>query len=367
MENYAASAKRSELLNGRARGRATERNDVSRFERLTRDAVDDGWITQTEDLPMRRTEVSEERVRRAVTRNTSPDVSFDRSLNPYRGCEHGCIYCFARPSHAFLGMSPGLDFETRLIARPNAAEALERELRRPGYAADVLAIGTNTDAYQPIERERAIMRGVLEVLHRFRHPVSIVTKGSLIERDIDLIASMAEQGLACVSISVTTLDPKLSRQMEPRVPAPMRRLQTIARLAEAGIPVRVSASPMIPGLTDHELEAILQAGRDAGAQAASMIALRLPREVSELFEDWLKGTRPDAASKVMSLIRQMHGGKAYDPEFGHRMTGSGPYAEIMQKRFKAACLRLELGRNLPPLRRDLFEVPLAQGDQLSLF
>lgn len=273
-------------------GRAAATNATNRFERLQREIFHDGWETD-DDLPPLRTEVTVERPRRVITRNTSPDVGFDRSINPYRGSEHGCIYCFARPSHAFLGLSPGLDFETRLIARPDAAILLARELSARSYRPDVIAIGTNTDAYQPVEKERRIMRAVLEVLADFNHPVAIVTKGTLIERDIDILGPMAARGLARVGISVTTLDPALARAMEPRVPAPARRIATIRRLAEAGIPVRVMASPLIPALTDHELEPILAEARAAGAMAARMIPLRLPREVADLFRDWLAEHVPD--------------------------------------------------------------------------
>ncbi|EPX79171.1 PA0069 family radical SAM protein [Litoreibacter arenae] len=367
MEKNAATAKGSERLTGRVRGRGASENKVGRFEAVAREVVDDGWGIPDDEVPLRRTQVACETITKVVTRNTSPDISFDRSLNPYRGCEHGCIYCFARPSHAYLGLSPGLDFETRLIARPNAAEALERELRRPSYRAQVLAIGTNTDAYQPIEKDRRIMRAVLAVLQRFRHPVAIVTKGSLIERDIDILGEMAAAKLASLAVSVTTLDAKLSRQMEPRVPSPARRLKTIERLAEAGIPVRVSASPMIPGLTDHELEAILQQARNAGAVGASTISLRLPREVSELFQDWLAREVPGSAEKVMGRVRQMHGGRDYDPRFGHRMRGEGVHADLMRRRFEAACKRFGLTEHLPSLRTDLFTVPAQAGDQLSLF
>ncbi|WP_121025390.1 PA0069 family radical SAM protein [Litoreibacter meonggei] len=367
MEKNAATATGSERLTGRIKGRGTPKNDVGRFERLARVAVDDGWDTAEEEMPLRRTHVTCERVTKVVTRNTSPDVPFDRSLNPYRGCEHGCIYCFARPSHAYLGLSPGLDFETRLIARPNAAQALEREFMRPGYAPDVLAIGTNTDAYQPIEKDRRIMRGVLGALQRFRHPVSIVTKGSLIERDIDILGAMAADRLASASISITTLDAKLARQMEPRVPTPARRLQTIERLATAGIPVRVSVSPLIPGLTDHELEAIMQSACDAGAVAASTISIRLPGEVSGLFQDWLARAVPGSAAKVMARVRQMHGGRDYDATFGTRMKGQGTHAELMRRRFQTACKRIGLREHLPRLRSDLFVRPARAGDQLSLF
>ncbi len=313
-----------------APGRAAVSNPDPRFDRLRREGVDDGW-DRDEDLPPLRTEVSLERPRTAITRNSSPDVGFDRSINPYRGCEHGCIYCFARPTHAYLGLSPGLDFETRLIARPGLPEVLER-----------VAIGTNTDPYQPIEREHRIMRRVLEVLEAHAHPVAVVTKGTLIERDIDILSRMAAKGLARVGISVTTLDREVA-------------------------PVRVMASPMIPGLTDHELEAILSAGTKAGAVAASYILLRLPLEVAPLFRDWLTEAFPDRAARVMRAVRATRGGKDYDAEWGRRMTGEGLEAELLKRRFEVALKRTGLAKDLPPLRTDLFARPPRAGDQLSLF
>ncbi len=350
----------------RTPGRAAGSNPDIRFDRFHAEAVDDGWAN-TEDLPVLRTEVRDEQAKSIISRNTSPDLSFDRSINPYRGCEHGCIYCFARPSHAFLGLSAGLDFETKLIARPNAAAQLRKELSNPRYVPKTIAIGTNTDPYQPIEKTRKIMRDVLEVLRDFNHPVAIVTKGTLVERDIDILAPMAANGLLRVGISITTLDPKTARAMEPRVPLPAARLRTIRRLADAGIPVRVMVSPVVPALTDHEIEAILQASKDAGAVAASSIMLRLPREVAGLFRDWLTAHYPDRATRVMGRVRELHGGKDYDPEFGKRMTGQGEWAKIMQQRFKLATRKLGLDRSLPPLRVDLFSKPPATGDQLSFF
>ena len=351
--------------NHRTPGRAAISNPDVRFDRYSTQAVDDGW-DRDEELPVLRTQVSEERARKVITRNTSPDISFDRSINPYRGCEHGCIYCFARPSHAFLGLSPGLDFETRLIARPNAAEQLRVELSNPRYVPATIAIGTNTDPYQPIEKDRQIMRQILQVLSDFNHPVGIVTKGTLIERDADILAPMADKGLVRVGISVTTLDPKTSRAMEPRVPLPAARLRTIRRLTDAGIPVRVMVSPVVPALTDHELEAILTAARDAGAVAASSIILRLPREVAGLFRDWLTECYPDRAARVMGRVRELHGGRDYDPEFGKRMTGQGEWAAMIRQRFALATRKLGLDRSLPALRTDLFARPPQPGDQLSL-
>lgn len=350
----------------RAKGRGAQSNAVSRFEAYDRVAVDDGWTADV-SLPPLRTEVSVERPRSVITRNTSPDLSFDRSINPYRGCEHGCVYCFARPSHAWLGYSPGLDFETKLIARPSAPEGLERELARKGYSVAPIAIGTNTDPYQPVEREYRVMRRLLEVLSAHNHPVTITTKGALIERDLDLIADMAGRGLAQVGVSVTTLQDGLCRAMEPRCPPPARRLEAIERLARAGVPVRVMCSPVIPGLTDHETEAILTVAADAGAHAASAILLRLPREVAGLFREWLAETVPGKASKVMARVREAHGGRDYDPTWGKRMRGEGAFAELHRHRFLLACKRLGLSEHLPDLRCDLFAVPPRPGDQLSLF
>lgn len=349
-----------------APGRAALSNPDIRFERLSRETVDDGWGAD-DDLPPLRTEVSLERPRSAITRNQSPDVGFDRSLNPYRGCEHGCIYCFARPTHAWLGLSPGLDFETRLVARPDLPRVLERELAKPSYRPDTIAIGTNTDPYQPIERDYRIMRGTLEVLEAHNHPVAVVTKGTLIERDIDILSRMAAKGLARVGISVTTLDRDVARRMEPRVPSPDRRLRTIRRLSDAGIPVRVMASPVVPGLTDHELEAILAAGAEAGAVAASYILLRLPHEVAPLFREWLSDSYPDRAARVMRAVRATRGGKDYDAEWGKRMTGEGLEAELLARRFEVALGRTGLTKTMPPLRTDLFARPARPGDQLSLF
>ena len=363
----AAQTKAHDLANGvRTPGRAAGSNATNRFEPYHRERVDDGW-GRDDDLPVLRTEVRDERPRKVITRNTSPDISFDRSINPYRGCEHGCIYCFARPSHAYLGLSPGLDFETRLVARPDAAEILRAELSAKGYVPATIAIGTNTDPYQPIETDRRIMRSILAVLAEFNHPVAIVTKGALIERDIDILAPMASKGLVRVGISVTTLDPRLCRLLEPRAPTPARRLNTIRRLSEAGIGVRIMVSPVIPALTDHELEALVAAGAEAGAQAASSIILRLPREVAPLFRDWLATHMPDRAERVMGRVRELHGGRDYDPEWGQRMSGQGPWAELTRARFDLALRRHGLHRRLPSLRTDLFCPPPRQGDQLTLF
>lgn len=347
----------------RARGAAS--NVSGRFD-LARVAQDDGWDLPRAD-PAFRTEVRDEVARSLINYNRSPDLPFDRSINPYRGCEHGCVYCFARPSHAYLGLSPGLDFETRLVARPGAEAVLRRELSARRYKVAPIAIGTNTDPYQPIERDRGITRACLRVLSEFRHPVAIVTKGTLIERDLDILVPMARQGLVRVGISITTLDADLSRRMEPRVPSPSRRLQAIKRLTQAGVPVRLMCSPIVPGLTDHETEAILSAAHEAGADAASWIMLRLPREVSQLWQDWLAEQMPDRAGRVMARLREMHGGRDYDPRWGHRMRGEGPYAEMVAQRFRTAARRLGLDAPVPALRCDLFRVPPQAGDQLSLF
>ena len=350
----------------RLAGRGSLSNQTNRFEAERREVFDDGWGSEAEPQVVR-TQVVLERPRSAITRNTSPDVGFDRSINPYRGCEHGCIYCFARPSHAFLGLSPGLDFETRLIARPGIGAVLAAELRKKSYRVAPIAIGTNTDPYQPIEATHQVMREVLEVLRDFRHPVMITTKGTGIERDIDILSDMAAQGLAKVGVSVTTLDDQVSRAMEPRVPRPLRRIETIRRLAAAGIPVRVMVSPVIPALTDHETEAILQAGAEAGARSASSIVLRLPMEVAGLFSEWVEQAFPDRAARIMGRVRELHGGRDYDPAFGKRMTGEGPWAALHQQRFDLACRKLGLARDMPALRCDLFRPPLRVGDQMSLF
>ncbi|WP_240620886.1 PA0069 family radical SAM protein [Pseudooceanicola lipolyticus] len=349
----------------RRRGRGAVSNAAGRFE-PARSEEGDGWDIP-EARPGFRTEVRAEAPRSLITYNSSPDLPFDRSINPYRGCEHGCIYCFARPTHAYLGLSPGLDFETRLVARPEAAQVLRRELRSRKYQVAPIAIGTNTDPYQPIEKEWRVTRSCLEVLQAFQHPVAIVTKGALIERDLDILAPMAEQGLLRVGISLTTLDADLSRRMEPRAPSPARRLQMIRRLSAAGVPVRVMTSPLVPGLTDHELEALLQAGQAAGASSASWIMLRLPLEVSPLWQEWLAEHAPGRAGRIMARLREMHGGKDYDARWGHRMRGEGQYAEMVQQRFRRAARRLGLDAPQPKLRCDLFRVPVERGDQLSLF
>ena len=349
------------------KGRGAISNRAGRFEPHQREAVDDGWPLDAGDPPPPPTTVSVDRSRGIIARNTSPDVPFDRSINPYRGCEHGCIYCFARPTHAFLGLSPGLDFETRLFYKPDAARLLEDALRDPKYTCSAMAMGTNTDPYQPIEKEYRVTRSVLEVLDRFHHPVSIVTKSALVARDIDILGRMAARGLARVCVSVTTLDRALARTLEPRAPTPARRLQTLRRLSEAGIPTGVMAAPMIPGLTDSELEEILSAAREAGADIASYTLLRLPLEIADLFAEWLRTHQPARAARVFSLIRQSRGGKIYDASFGRRMRGAGPLADLLRKRFDVACRRLGFDGERPRLDTASFRRPPRRGDQMDLF
>jgi DNA repair photolyase len=310
--------------------------------------------------------VQAEQARKIITRNQSPDISFDRSINPYRGCEHGCAYCFARPTHANMGLSPGLDFETRLFAKPNAAELLEKELAAPGYVPRTIAIGTNTDPYQPIERQWRIMREILQVLAAANHPVGIVTKSALVTRDIDILAPMAERGLAKVALSLTTLDRKLARSMEPRAATPAKRLDAMQQLAAAGIPVTVMTAPIIPALTDMELERLLEAGHAAGARQAGYVLLRLPLEVSPIFREWLKANYPDRYEHVMSVMRAMRGGKDYDSEWGVRQRGKGPYAWMIARRFELAARRLGMNAERRPLRTDLFTPPVPVGGQLRL-
>lgn len=350
----------------RRRGRGAALNTEGRFEPVSRTIEDDGWHS-LEDLPPFKTEVQIEKPRSVITRNDSPDLNFDRSVNPYRGCEHGCIYCFARPSHAYVGLSAGLDFETKLFAKPDAARLLERELAKPGYKVKPLALGTNTDPYQPIEKEWRITRQIIEVLKAADHPVMIVTKSALVTRDIDLLAPMAEKGLVRVALSVTTLDRKLARAMEPRCSTPPKRLEAIRALSDAGIPTSILMSPIIPALNDHEIERVLDSGKAAGAAEASYVLLRLPLEVSPLFRDWLLRHYPDRYRHVMSLVRSMRGGKDYDAEFGKRMKGTGPYAWQIGRRFDLAAKRLELNTTRRTLNSDLFTPPLGAGVQLALF
>jgi DNA repair photolyase len=356
-----------EIIQGELRrGRGAGVNPAGRYEPISREVFEDGWQT-VDELPEFRTEVKVEKPRTIITRNESPDLSFDRSINPYRGCEHGCVYCFARPTHAYMGLSPGLDFEAKLFAKPDAARLLERELSKPGYQAKTIAIGTNTDPYQPAEKEWRITRQVLEVLEAANHPVAIVTKSALVARDADILGRMAAKGLAKVAISVTTLDRRLARAMEPRAATPALRLKTINDLAQAGIPVSVMVAPVIPALNDHEIERILDSARGAGASEAGFILLRLPLEVSPLFREWLLRHCPDRYRHVMNVLRSMRGGKDYDADFGKRMRGSGPYAWQIARRFQMAGKRLGFNLNRRRLETGLFTPPVAGGQQLSLF
>jgi DNA repair photolyase len=341
-------------------------NLAGRYERELREVFDDGW-SEDEAPPPLKTETSFEQARTIITRNQSPDIPFDRSINPYRGCEHGCSYCYARPTHAYLGLSPGLDFETKLTAKPNAAALLERELAMPNYQPRPIALGSNTDPYQPIEKEHRITRAILEVLSRHNHPVTIVTKGGLVTRDIDLLAPMAERGLVRVAISLTTLDRHLARTMEPRATTPARRVETMRVLAQAGIPVSVITAPIIPALTDHEIENLLAASHAAGATGAGYVLLRLPLELRDLFREWLLAHHPGKLRHVMSMVQSTRGGRDYVPDFASRQKGTGLYAELIAKRHKLACERLGLGRKYQKLRTDLFTPPTRPGQQLTLF
>jgi DNA repair photolyase len=350
----------------RRRGRGTLSNASGRYEPIARVAFDDGWRS-IEELPPFETTVTIDATRKIITRNESPDISFDRSINPYRGCEHGCVYCFARPTHAYLGLSPGLDFESKLFAKPDAPALLERELSARGYEPRTIAIGTNTDPYQPIERRHEIMRGILQVLERAGHPVGIVTKSALVTRDIDILARMAKRNLVKVALSVTTLDPELARTMEPRAATPPRRLEALAQLARAGVPTSVMVAPIIPAINDAEIERILDAAALAGVKQAGYVLLRLPLEVRDLFKEWLEANYPDRAKHVFKLIRDMRGGKDYDSTWGKRMTGSGPYAWMVGRRFEAACERLGLNVETASLTTEHFQPPMRGAEQLSLF
>ncbi|MGF1625364.1 MAG: PA0069 family radical SAM protein [Alphaproteobacteria bacterium] len=353
------------------KGRGAVSNRDGRFEVLRSEPADDGWPAWDDGLVPEalRTTVTPDRAKTVITRNTSPDISFDRSINPYRGCEHGCVYCFARPTHAYLGLSPGLDFETRLFAKQDIAETLRRELSRPRYRCAVIALGVNTDAYQPVERRLRRTRAVLEVLSAFNHPVGLITKSHAVLRDLDLLAPMAAANLASVAVSLTTLDPELARRMEPRAPSPANRLRAIRALAEAGVPVTVMAAPMIPSVNDIELERILEAARDHGATSAGYVLLRVPLEIEGLVAEWLEAHRPGQARRVFALLRQAHQGKAYRSEFGTRMRGSGPYADMLGRRFTLATRKLGLNRRQWALDTTQFRVPDAGADrrQLSLF
>jgi DNA repair photolyase len=353
------------IIEDRRRGRGAGLNPSGRFEPVSRHVFDDGWAT-FEELPPFKTEVQVEKPRTIITRNESPDISFDRSINPYRGCEHGCIYCFARPTHAFMGLSAGLDFESKLFAKPDAAKLLDRELSKHGYQPRSIAIGTNTDPYQPIEKQWRIMREILEVLEARGHPVGIVTKSALVTRDMDILGRMAERGLAKVALSITTLDRKLARTMEPRAATPPKRLEALKLLSQAGIPVSVMVAPVIPGLNDPEIERILDSAYAAGAREAGYVMLRLPLEVSPIFKDWLLRHYPDRFRHVMSLVRSMRDGKDYDSEWGKRMKGSGPYAWQIGRRFEMAAKRLGFNLEKRQLRNDLFVPAKSGAEQLML-
>ncbi len=353
----------------KATRRGSSDNASGRFERLGRVAVDDGWQSWADpDLPPLTVEVSEDTARTVISWNDSPDIPFDRSINPYRGCEHGCSYCFARPTHAYLGLSPGMDFETRLLVKSDAAQRLVIELRAKSYKVAPIAIGTNTDAYQPLESRLKVMRRIVEVLSGCRHPLTITTKSALVARDADLLALMARDDLIKVVLSITTLDRDLARKLEPRASPPLARLKAVTALAKVGVPIIVNVAPIIPGLTDHEIENIVSAARDAGARAAGMTIIRLPREVAGLFQGWLAEHAPDRAARVESLIRQTREGQLYQSSFGTRMTGSGPVAALIRDRFRLACRQHGLTKdNLPALRCDLFRPPVQAGDQLRLW
>ena len=348
------------------RGRGAVSNQTGRFESETRYAFDDGWGTIEDDAGRLETTLLKDTARTIITFNKSPDISFDRTVNPYRGCEHGCIYCFARPTHAWGGLSAGLDFESKLFFKDNAVELLKRELSKPSYLPRVIALGMNTDAYQPVEREMCLTRSLLEVLSAYRHPVSLLTKSALIQRDIDLIAPMAEAGLARVGISLTTLDRTLARKMEPRAATPQRRLDTIRALSEAGIEVTVMTAPIIPGLNDHEIESLLDAAADHGATRAGYVMLRLPYEIKDLFHEWLVQHVPDRAARIINHIRDMRGGKDYDANWHERMRGGGPVADLISRRFGRATARLGMNQRRDPLRTNLFRVIEEQNGQFRL-
>ena len=349
----------------RRRGRGAQSNASGRYEPTARVVFDDGW-QNLEDLPAFKTTVTVDTSRKIITRNDSPDLSFDRSINPYRGCEHGCIYCFARPTHAYLGLSPGLDFESKLFVKPEAAKLLERELSAPGYVPRTIAIGTNTDPYQPIEREHQVMRRILEVLERFGHPVGIVTKSALVTRDLDILARMASRRLAKVALSVTTLDPTLARVMEPRAATPARRLDALRQLSEAGVPTSVMVAPVIPALNDSEIERILDAAAAIGVKEAGYVLLRLPLEVRDLFREWLMANFPDRYRHVFKLIRDTRDGKDYDSSWGKRQVGSGPIAWMIGRRFEVACEKLGFNKTRTKLSVSHFEPPQRGPQQLKL-
>ena len=372
---YVPAGKRDEALPeaGPLKGRGTSWTIEHRYAKQSSELEDDGWVNleqhASEERLVPATQIIEERVKTIVSSNDSPDIAFDLSINPYRGCEHGCIYCFARPTHSYLNMSPGLDFETRIIAKVNAAQRLRETFAKRGYVPKLLNIGSATDAYQPIERKLRITRSLIELLAECEHPFSLVTKSSGVERDLDLIAPMAERGLAAVYVSVTSLDPELARVLEPRAAAPHRRLQTIATLAKAGVPVGVSVSPVIPFINEPEIERILEAAANAGATSAFSIVLRLPWEVNPLFQQWLDQHYPQRAARVMARVREMRGGKDYDPRFGTRMSGEGVWAQLLAQRFSKAVARLGLNRDRVELDLTRFKPPRAErhDGQVDLF
>ena len=349
------------------KGRGARSNATSRFVSAQREAFDDGWTLEDPQPAQIQTVVLPDRAKTIITRNSSPDIHFDRSINPYRGCEHGCIYCFARPNHAYLGLSPGLDFETRLFFKPEAARLLKAELSRKGYEPRHIQIGADTDPYQPLERKLRVTRQVLEVLRAFNHPLTIITKSNLISRDADILGVMGKAGLARAAMSITTLDRKLARSMEPRAATPQRRLDAVRTLTDAGCPVTVMFAPVIPGLNDHELEAVLEASAQAGATAAGYVMVRLPLEIADLFQEWLKSDHPDRAERVMSLIRQTRRGKTYTADWGVRGRGEGPLADLVAARFRAARRRYGLERPRESLNLAAFRVPPMTGDQMDLF
>ena len=357
----------AELPDAARKGRGAVSNRSGRYEAGQRLRTDDGWDAPAEDdLPALRTTVAIDASRTVIARNDSPDLAFDQSINPYRGCEHGCVYCFARPTHAYLGLSPGLDFETKLLAKPDAPAVLRRELAHPRYRPSTIAMGTNTDPYQPTERRLKITRGILEVLAEHRHPVTIVTKSALVLRDLDILAPMAADGLASVGVSVTTMDGALARTLEPRASTPPRRLAALAALVDAGIPVRVMVAPVIPALTDHELEAILARAAGVGVAGASYILLRLPLEIKDLFREWLEAHAPDRAARVLNRMRAMRDGRLYVDTFGSRMRGTGRYADLLEQRFHRACNKHGLNRRDVALDASRFRRPPQSGDQLTL-
>ncbi len=344
---------------------------AGRFETLAREPFDDGWTPEERDAAELQTSVTEERARSIISRNDSPDIGFSQSINPYRGCEHGCIYCYARPSHAYLELSPGLDFETKLFAKTNAAELLRAELSKPGYAPSPIAIGANTDCYQPIERKFRITRQIVEILAECEHPFTMVTKSALVERDLDLLAPMAKKNLVKVFVSIASLDRTLARKLEPRAASPQRRMDVLRNLAQAGVPCGVMVAALIPGLNDKTLEEVLEAASAAGAAEAAYVIMRLPNELKELFKEWLAAHYPERAGHVISIVRQMRGGRDNDPRFGSRMTGTGAFAELIEKRFDIACRRFGLnghgaGRKPPSLDCSRFRPPCAAG-QMPLF